>query len=40
MPDIERINGKMSQSIGAGVPINGKNPTIEEIDEIRDIQRE
>jgi len=35
MPDIDRINGKMSQGLGGKIQESG--PTIEEIDEIRDI---
>ena len=35
MPDIERINGKMSQGLGGKIPVSG--PTAEEINEIRDI---
>ena len=38
MPDIDRINGKMSQGLGGKIQKSG--PTIEEIDEIRDIQTE
>ena len=37
MPDLEKINGRMSQGLGGK---NNGGASIEEIDEIRDIQKE